>query len=269
MVSRETVYHADIVVQLKRPDPEVLPLFNGNVLFCMGHHEEDPWMVEGLLKQNVLLVEMEKLKDVVGDRVINQCDLTGEVAVYMVQQYLDKLPVDTKAIVIGQGNTAQGALKACNKLGIQTKFMRRAQLPHLIDYLQDADLLISGIPWTAQEKADPHYILTQKDLKKLPRHLIILDLVCGEAPNPIETLRPSTFEEPCYTVDGIRHISLWGYPGLVPVSSARIYSPQVLSMLKLLLTIPKELWITHWQLRDAILPFLQSAERLRDANKSN
>jgi len=224
------VYSCDLVVQLKRPEQYFYQLLENRSLLCMGHCEEEIWMQEQIEKNKVTLFEMEKILDDLGERVINQCGLTGEVAVYNMLQYMDKLPTDIKAVVIGGGNTSQGALKACNKLGIETKLVRRDHLPHLVDILQNTDLLINGIPWTNQEKFDPNlrYILTRKQLDQCPKTLAVLDLVCAEPPCPIETLRPTTFEDPCYEVDGRKHISLWGYPGLVPVSSAKIYSEQVL-----------------------------------------
>jgi alanine dehydrogenase len=249
IAKREVVYQSDLVVQLKRPEAETFDLLKDNLLFCMGHSEDEPDLLPRLSIRNVTLIEMEKILDSVGERVVNQCSLTGEVAVHMVLQYLDTLPVDTKVIVIGQGNVAQGALKACNKLGMNTQLLRRAHLDQLPAFLSTADLLINGIPWTPEEKRSPHYLLTREQLRDTPKHLVILDLICAEPPNPIQTLRPTFYNDPYYEEEGRKHISLWGYPGLVPVSSARIYSKQVLPIVQL---IAETSWQENSQLQPAI-----------------
>jgi len=57
--------------------------------------------------------------------------------------------------------------------------------------------------------------------------MIVLDLSV-DFPNPIETVRSTDYQNPFYIEEGRVHISIYGYPGLVPVSSSRIYSEQVL-----------------------------------------
>jgi alanine dehydrogenase len=59
---------------------------------------------------------------------------------------------------------------------------------------------------------------------------IILDLSVDH-PGPIETTHPTLINRPAYEVDDITHISIFGYPGLAPVSSAARYSRQILPIL--------------------------------------
>ena len=258
-VSERQVYQADLIVRLKRPEGHTFDLLkSGSTLFCMGHSEDEPDLVEELGKRNVLLVEMEKLYDKIGERIINQCSLTGEIAIYNSLQYFEKLPTDMKTIIIGQGNVSQGALKACNKLGIDVTMIRRPYLDKLPEFLEDADMLVNGIPWTPEEKKNPKYILTQNQLQLYANpHLLILDLICAEPPNPIETLRPTFYNDPFYEVDGRKHISLWGYPGLVPISSAKIYSKQVIPFVKMLAQNSSFDWrFKHPVLSSAIKPYV-------------
>ena len=67
-------------------------------------------------------------------------------------------------------------------------------------------------------------------LSLMNRGGIILDLSV-DYPNPIETCHPTLLDKPLYVIDGITHISIFGYPGLAPISSARIYSRQVFPVL--------------------------------------
>ena len=67
-------------------------------------------------------------------------------------------------------------------------------------------------------------------LKLIAKHGIILDLSV-DFPNLIESCRPTLIDKPTYVVDGITHISIFGYPGLAPISSSQRYSRQVLPIL--------------------------------------
>jgi len=67
-------------------------------------------------------------------------------------------------------------------------------------------------------------------LKLMAPHGIVLDLSV-DFPNLIETCHPTLIDKPTYVVEGITHISIFGYPGLAPISSSRRYSKQVLPIL--------------------------------------
>ena len=63
----------------------------------------------------------------------------------------------------------------------------------------------------------------------LNHNAVILDLSV-DYPNPIQTCRPTTINNPYYIEEGKIHVSIYGYPGLVPVSSSKRYSAQVLPL---------------------------------------
>ena len=67
-------------------------------------------------------------------------------------------------------------------------------------------------------------------LKLVNRDGIILDLSV-DFPNLIETCHPTLINRPTRVVDGITHISIFGYPVLASVSSTARHSRQVLPIL--------------------------------------
>jgi len=66
---------------------------------------------------------------------------------------------------------------------------------------------------------------------------IILDLSV-DFPNPIECCRPSPHSQPVYTVDGVKCMSIYGYPRLAPVSSSQQYSKQILPIVLKIASTP-------------------------------
>ena len=59
--------------------------------------------------------------------------------------------------------------------------------------------------------------------------MIVLDLAV-DFPNPVETVHPTDYSNPYYLEEYHVHISIYGYPGLVPISSSQIYNRQVLPL---------------------------------------
>lgn len=231
--SREMYKRVEMVVKLKAPLTEEFTLMRGLLLVCMFHSDQNRERVYYAGLQNLVVVELENIRDKKRNRMINQTGITGEVGVYYALRHSEKMPSDMKAVVLGYGNVSTGALLACHRLGIETKIVRRSQLGHIGNYLKDADLLINGISWPASARAQRAYIVTRKQIQETSPHLIVLDLSV-DFPNPIETIRPTTLSQPYYLEEGRVHISLYGYPGLVPVTSTRVYSEQVYPIVSLI-----------------------------------
>jgi len=94
-----------------------------------------------------------------------------------------------------------------------------------------------GFNGLKKKRSKREYLITRDMLSLLNKGAIILDLSV-DFPNPIECCRPSLHNKPVYTVDGIRCVSIYGYPKLVPVSSSRRYSSQVLPLVLKIASTP-------------------------------
>ena len=223
----------EMIVKLKAPSPQEFTLMNKTILVCMLHSEQNPELIYYTGSQNITVVELENIRDVKNRRIINQTKMTGEVGVYYALQHSEKTPWEMKALILGYGNVSTGALKTCHQLGIKTKILRKSEFKYIEEYLNDLDLLINGISWPASARAQREYIVTRDHLKKAASHLIVLDL-SADFPNPIETIRPTTYSQPYYLEEGRVHISLYGYPGLKPVTSTRIYSEQIYPIISMI-----------------------------------
>jgi N5-(carboxyethyl)ornithine synthase len=176
---------------------------------------------------------MERIRDSKNKRLIDQTDITGEVGVYYALRHLDKMPYDVKAVVMGYGRVASGAIKSCHKLGMKTKILRKSEYKYIQQYLKDTDLLINGISWPASHRNNQKYLVTREHIKQSNPKMIVLDLAV-DFPNPIETIRPTNYSQPYYIDENRIHISIYGYPGLVPVTSTNRYSEQVLPLVQII-----------------------------------
>ena len=229
-----------MIIKLKAPTADEFNIMQSGILFAMFHSAQNPAHVVAAGRNRQVAVEMESVYDDKGERIINQTAITGKAGVMFATRYSDKMPEDMRAVVMGSGRVSTGAIEQCAKLGIGVTTLRRDRdyRPEAISgYLSDCDILINGIAWSneAMERARKEgvYLITREQIREAPSGLFVLDLSV-DFPNPIQTCRPSSLSDPVYVEEGKRHASIYGYPGLWPRSSTRIYASQVLPLARLI-----------------------------------
>ncbi|MBI4983068.1 hypothetical protein HZC32_00275 [Candidatus Woesearchaeota archaeon] len=224
--ARDLYNLAELVVKVKAPSPEEFSLMHDITLLSMFHSEQNPVHIYYAGKQNLIVVEVESIRDEKNKRFIDQTDITGKAGVYYALQHSKKTPEEMKAVILGYGHVSSGAIEACARLGIEFKIIRKGEFKYIPKYLKEADLLINGIAWPESRRSKKEYLVTREDIKNAQKEMIVLDLSV-DFPNPIETVRPTTYSQPYYLEEGRVHISLYGYPGLVPITSTNRYSKQI------------------------------------------
>jgi|GEM_PF-548222 alanine dehydrogenase len=219
-------HNGGMVVKVKAPTPEEFSFMKRLILFCMIHADQNKERLWHMGSQELVGVAMEDIRDDKRQRLVDQTFETGYIGVLYAMQHSLKLPRDMTAVILGYGGVASGAIAACAQLGIKYKIMRRRDLQNIGQWLQDADLLINGIAWPDSEREKRAHLVTREHIRRSRPGMIVLDLSV-DFPNPIETIRPTTYMNPYYLDEGRVHISIYGYPGLKPVSSSQGYSEQV------------------------------------------
>lgn len=224
---------AEMLVKLKVPSPEEFGLLGRNILFSMLHHQQNPVHLYHLGRNDVAGVEMESIKNAAGERLVDATDMTGEAGVIYALRHLKKIPSETSALVLGYGRVGSSAIKMCNILGIQTKLLRKAEYPHVEHFIKGRDLVINAIAWPEDEQQGHKFVVRREMLKLMNPGGVVLDLAV-DFPSPIETSMPTNLSNPWYVESGIIHIAIYGYPGLVPISSTKRYSTQILPAILLI-----------------------------------
>ncbi len=100
----------------------------------------------------------------------------------------------------------------------------------LPDYLAHADLLINCVLW---DKNRQDHLITRSMLRRMKPNAVIVDISCDRA-GAIETTRPTTWENPVYEVEGIRHFCVDNIPGAVPATASAGYAAAILPFVKLI-----------------------------------
>ncbi len=235
--SRRDIFNKSIVVKLKPPLPQEFKLLNNNLVFSMFHAEQNPHYVKALKERKAKAIAMELIRNRAGERLVQCTDISGEQGMIAAFHLAEKSPSDCNVLILGYGGVSSGALKVAFSLGANVKILRRGEYKHIKTLLRHRDIVVNGIQWPKEKRQKKEYLITRDMLSLLNKGAIILDLSV-DFPNPIECCRPSPHTKPIYTVDGVRCMSVYGYPRLVPVSSSKRYSSQILPILLKIASTP-------------------------------
>ncbi|MDX1488961.1 MAG: NAD(P)-dependent oxidoreductase [Acidiferrobacterales bacterium] len=154
-----------------------------------------------------------------------------------------------KAVVLGLGGVGRGVLRTLLGLGMaavgldvdaparrdaQLQWCRSDFIADHIDalplYLREADLVLNCVLW---DKSRTDHLITRQMLKDMKPGAVIVDSACDPA-GAIETSRPTTWKDPVYDVDGIRHFCVDNIPAAVPVTASAGYAAAILPFVKLI-----------------------------------
>ena len=145
----------------------------------------------------------------------------------------------TRALVIGLGGAGRGVLRTllglgCSVVGLDVdpRARREAELTWhdadltiddigtLADHLPEADAVFNCVLW---DKTRGDHLLSRPMLATMKPAAVIVDISC-DAGGAIETSRPTTWDDPVYQVDGIRHFCVDNIPGAAPVCASAGYA---------------------------------------------
>lgn len=145
---------------------------------------------------------------------------------------------NAKAVVLGYGNVAQGALHELHSQGIKNIHVlgRSQTAKSRIDFwLKDVDLVVNGAE-QSPELRGVNFLVSNQHLKELiPDQSVVIDLVGGSATNrsPVEAVISCSFlTEPHFVQDGVTVSALWGWPMMSMMRETAIrYSGQIVDVL--------------------------------------
>jgi len=175
-------------------------------------------------------------------------EVAGRMAVQEGAKYLEKLfggrgvllggvpgVAPAKVVILGGGVVGVNAAKMAAGLGAKVVVLdlslerlrylsdvmpANVQLIHsnrhnILEQISTADLVIGGvlIPGAKAPK-----LVRQSDLARMRPGAVIVDVAVDQG-GCVETIRPTTHENPTYTVDGIIHYGVANMPGAVPRTS--------------------------------------------------
>ncbi len=247
----ETLYgEARLVVKVKEPvDGELDLLREDHLLFSFLHLAAEPALMRRLLEIGLTAIAFETVETAQGLPLLApMSDIAGRLSVQIGTTLLHRpqggkgvllggLPAAERGrvVILGTGNAGMNAAVVAAGLGAEvTVFgIERQQLlmlrqlganvtalyayAHQIDEaVRRADLLIGAVLITGART--PHLVSAQQ-VAAMEAGSVIIDISVDQG-GCIETIRPTTYADPTYSVAGVTHFGVTNMPGAVPRSAS-------------------------------------------------
>lgn len=148
-----------------------------------------------------------------------------------------------RALILGSGQVGEGALSVLYALGasitvmdidlgilrsmsykypgIDTVMCTKDSIKKL---LPNTDLVLNCVKWQKERK---DFLIDREMLSLMEKGSVIVD-ISNDDPGAIETSRPTSFEAPRYTIDGVVHFCVSNIPSAVANTASLAYSAEML-----------------------------------------
>ena len=239
---------ADMIVKVKEPIATEWSLIKrGQIIFTYFHFAADKNLTDAHLTAGATCIAYEtvELSNHELPLLIPMSEVAGRMAVQEGAKYLEKLygglgvllggvpgVAPARVVILGGGIVGKSAAKIASGLGanviildtslprlrylsdvmpanVQTVFSNRHTI---LEQIRNADLVIGAvlIPGAKAPK-----LILREDLKGMKPGAVIVDVAVDQG-GCVETIHPTTHEDPVYVVDGIIHYGVANMPGAVP-----------------------------------------------------
>lgn len=223
MVSRAQVLESDAIVDVKLSDADYFDLIApGKLLIGWAHAVQNIEFTKAVLEGNHTVVAWEEMFEDGRYIFYRNREIAGEAAILQAYLFCGKMPYDTKVAILGNGHTAKGSLKILHGLGAEVDVYGRRLEDLFKKNMNQYDVLVNCVMW---DTSRTDRIIYKEDLKNLKSGAMIIDVSCN--PNlEIETSRPSSIDNPVYTVDGIIHYTVDNTPAMFSHTVSNIISKE-------------------------------------------
>ena len=210
IVSHKEVLAQDVICDPKIGDADYLEQLDGQVIFGWVHATQNRDITDKIINSKLTAYAWEHMFEKGRHTFWFNNELAGEAAVLNAFQCFGQLPFGLNVAVIGNGNTARGAVRVLNMLGAHVMQYGRKTEGLLREELGNYDVIVNCILWDVHRQ---DHIISKDDLKRMKKGSMIIDVSCDRH-GGIETCEPTTIEKPTYFVDGVLHYAVDHTPSL-------------------------------------------------------
>lgn len=221
VVSREEALKCDIITDVKLGDADYLDqLEDGKILFGWAHAAQGIHFTDKCLEKNFTVIAWEEIYDDGRYIFYRNREVAGEAAILQAFCHYGKMPYECSVAVIGNGQTAKGAIRILTGLGAEIDVYGRKLEKLFLQKMYDYDVIVNCVMWDISRK---DRLIYKEDLKKFKPHAMIIDVSC-DPHLEIETSHATTISDPVYTVDGVLHYAVDNTPAMFPMTVTKVLS---------------------------------------------
>ncbi|MCU0616338.1 MAG: alanine dehydrogenase [Gemmatimonadaceae bacterium] len=242
---------AELLLKVKEPIAKEWQYLRSDLtLFTYLHFAADEELTRAHLKSGATCIAYETVELATRELPLltPMSEVAGRMAVQQGAKYLEKLyggrgvllggvpgVAPAKVVILGGGVVGTNAAKMAAGLGAKTVILdlslerlrylsdvmpANVQLIHsnrhnILEQISTADLVIGGVLIPG---AKAPRLIRREDLARMRPGAVIVDVAVDQG-GCVETIKPTTHEDPTYVVDGVIHYGVANMPGAVPRTS--------------------------------------------------
>ena len=242
---------ADMIVKVKEPiEPEFGWMRRGQVVFTYFHFAADERLTHEVLKSGCVAIAYETVERPGGELPLltPMSEVAGRMAVQEGAKYLERTSggygillggvpgvLPAEVVILGGGVVGTNAATIAAGFGahvtildvdlnrlrylaevmpsnVDTLYSNRHTI---LEQLERADVLVGAVLVTGGKA--PMLVL-EADLERMKDGSVLVDVAVDQG-GCVETARPTTHDDPVYTVHGVIHYCVANMPGAVPRTS--------------------------------------------------
>ncbi len=221
IVSREEALNCDVITDVKLGDADYLDEIAPNkILFGWAHAVQNIPFTSNILKNSHTVIAWEEIFENGRYIFYRNREVAGEAAIMHAYRFCGKMPYDTKVAILGNGQTAKGALRVLHGLGAEVDVYNRRLEQLFREKMFEYDVLVNCVMW---DTSRTDRIIYKEDLKKMKPGTMIIDISCDPYLE-IETSHPTPIDDPVYIIDGVIHYTVDNTPGMFPITITKVLS---------------------------------------------
>lgn len=221
--TREEILDCQVLVDVKLGDADYLDeISDGKILVGWAHAVQGLDFTSAAMNGNHTVLAWEEIFEDGRYIFYRNREIAGEAAVLHAYRYCKKMPYDTNVAIIGNGQTAKGAIRVLNGLGANVDVYGRKLENLFKKKMYEYDVVVNCVMWDTNRT---DRLIYKEDLKKFKKGTMIIDISCDPFLE-IETSHPTTIDEPIYIVDDVIHYAVDNTPAMFPETVTKVLSTE-------------------------------------------
>ncbi|MCH9006916.1 alanine dehydrogenase [candidate division KSB1 bacterium] len=244
---------ADMIMKVKEPLPAEYGLIRENqIVFTYFHFAAAKELTQNIIESKCVAIAYETVQESSGNLplLVPMSEVAGRMAIQEGARYLEKLHggkgillggvpgVEPASVVIlGGGIVGMNAAKIAAGLGARVSILdidleRMRYLDDVMaknvvtimsnpenirNAISNADLVVGAVLIPGAKAPS---LITRDMLKLMKKGSVIVDVAVDQG-GCVETIKPTTHENPTYEIEGVVHYGVANMPGGVPMTSTK------------------------------------------------
>jgi alanine dehydrogenase len=247
----EVWQRAEMIMKVKEPiAAEYERMRSGQILFTYFHFAADERLTRAVIDSGATAIAYETVQLDSGELPLltPMSEVAGRMAIQAGAKYLERYhggrglllggvpgvpPADV--VILGGGVVGTNAAKIAAGMGAHVRIMdisleRLRYLSdvmpanvdliysnryNILEQIEMADLLVGAVLLPGAKAPN---LVRREDLKRMKKGAVLVDVAVDQG-GCVETIRPTTHEDPIYEVEGVIHYGVANMPGGVPRTS--------------------------------------------------